>query len=93
MGKIVEFLYVIIIFIFMLLVLREVDGKPFLSLTNFLLYFIHNISSHFNYILFFPFQYYSGFNMFKIKQICIVTLLTNQSVWISNVNVVELIPN
>jgi hypothetical protein len=53
MAEIVKFIYVIIIFIFQLFVLREVDGKPFLSLTNFLLYFIHNISSHFNDILFF----------------------------------------
>jgi hypothetical protein len=92
MAEIVKFIYVIIIFIFQLFVLREVDGKPFLSLTNFLLYFIHNISSHFNDILFF-FPFNSGFKMFKIEQICIVTLLTNRSVSNPNVNVVELIPN
>jgi hypothetical protein len=55
MAEIVKFIYVIIIFIFQLLVLREVDGKPFLSFLNFLLYFIHNISSHFNYFNFFYF--------------------------------------
>jgi hypothetical protein len=62
MAEFVKFSYVIIIFIFLLLVLREVDGKPFLSLTNFLLYFIHNISSQVNYILFFffPFNIIAG---------------------------------
>jgi len=45
MAKIIKFVHVMIILIFLLLVSTNIDGNPFLSFSNLLIYFVNNISS------------------------------------------------
>jgi len=45
MAKIVKFVYVTIILIFLFLVSTNIDGNPFLFFTHLLIYFVNNISS------------------------------------------------
>jgi len=46
MVEIVKFVYVIIIFISLFLIAKNVEGKPVFSFFNSLRYFLHNILSH-----------------------------------------------
>jgi len=45
MAKIVKFVYVMIILIFLFLVSTNIDGNSILSFSNLLIYFVNNISS------------------------------------------------
>lgn len=55
MAEIVKFVYVIIFIIYMFFVSTNIEGNLFLSFSNFLIYFVKNISSQFSYILLFSY--------------------------------------
>jgi len=56
MVEIVKFVYVIIFIIYVFFVSINIEGNLFiLSFSNFLIYFVKNISSQFSYILLFSY--------------------------------------
>ncbi|RHN44944.1 hypothetical protein MtrunA17_Chr7g0224951 [Medicago truncatula] len=74
MADIIKFVYVIIIVLFIFFSGKNIDGKTifFLSFSNYLLYFAHNILSHFSNILLFTFssqQRIYALMMFIVKNI------------------------
>lgn len=65
MTELVKFVFVMLNFIFLFLAAKNVDGMPFLSFSNFLLYFVPNILSHFSYIFLFSHFITTGVICFK----------------------------